>query len=153
MRCIYALIVMLALPVAALGEQLPDDGVSAPAVAAALISAGYPADVTTNRSGDPLLRSSTGKVLFYVHFYQCGAQLRCSSIQFTAPFRHKSMTPSMIALWNEEKRFGRAFLDRSGIAWVAMDVEASRGMTSEALEANIRRWITVMGMFGSFAGR
>jgi hypothetical protein len=150
MRWICALFVTLALPLAAQGEGLPDGGVTAPEVASALRRAGYPADPTANRSGAPLVHSSTGKVVFNVHFYQCGMELRCASIQFIAEYRRKGVPPAIIAAWNREKHFGRAFQDRNGLSWVAMDVETSHGMTTEALAANISRWITVLNGFESF---
>jgi hypothetical protein len=150
MQRILALIVMLTLPLAARGESLPDGGVTAPEVAAALKKTGYPADIIADRAGDPLVRSSTGKVLFIVRFHECGAGLRCASIQFTARFPHKAVTPATIAAWNRERRFGRAFLDRNGVAVVAMDVETSHGLTTEALEAGISRWITVLNAFQTF---
>src|ERR1700722_8928376 len=108
MRHVYALIVMIALPLAAQGGLLPDGGVSAPEVASALHAAGYPADTTTERSGSPTIRSSTGKTLFFVHFFQCDTQLRCAAIQFTATLRHKPVPPAAVAAWNRERRFGRA---------------------------------------------
>jgi len=150
MRWICTLIAMLVLPLTAQGGGLPDGGVTAPEVAAALKSAGYPADVTADRLGQPIIRSSTGKVLFIVYFFQCGPELRCASVEFTAPFRHKYATPAIIGAWNREKRFVRAYQDSHGVAWLAMDVETSHGMTTEALEANIVRWISVMSGFETF---
>jgi hypothetical protein len=144
---------MLSLPVTAHAGPLPDGGVSAPELAAALKAAGYPADITNDRMGDPLIRSSTGKVVFEVYFFQCGPELRCSSIQFTAPFHRKAATASMIAIWNRDRRFGRAFLDFRGTPWISMDVEATHGMTSEALSANIERWVSVLSAFEVFAAR
>lgn len=150
MRWMYALIVTLTLTMSAQGKELPDGGVTAPDVASALRDAGYPADVVADRSGDPLIRSSTGKTLFNVYFYECGTELRCASIQFTAPYRRKGVTPATIAAWNRERRFGRAFQDRNGVSWLSMDVDTSHGVTTEALEANINRWITVMNAFEIF---
>jgi hypothetical protein len=150
MRWICALIVTFALPLAAQGENLPDGGVTAPEVASALRHAGYPADPVADRAGAPLVHSSTGKVLFNVNFYQCNTELRCASIQFIAEGRRKAVAPAIIAAWNREKHFGRAFQDRNGIAWVAMDVETGHGMTTEALGANISRWITVLNGFETF---
>jgi hypothetical protein len=151
MRWIFALLIIL--PVAAHGENLPDGGVSAPDVATVLKHAGYPADVSAGRAGDPLIRSSTGKELFTVYFFQCGAELRCTSIAFSAAYRHRNVTPAMIAAWNRDKRFGRAFLDGHGTAEVSMDVETSHGVTTEALDANLSRWIAVLNAFvSSFAG-
>jgi hypothetical protein len=150
MRWIYALIVTLALLPAAQGESLPDGGVTAPEVASVLRHAGYPADLIADHAGAPLIHSSTGKLLFNVSFYQCSGELRCASIQFIAENRRKAVAPALIAAWNRDKRFGRAFQDRNGIAWVAMDVETSHGMTTEALGANVSRWITVLNGFESF---
>jgi hypothetical protein len=150
MRWIYALLVAVALPLAARGEGLPDGGVTAPEVASALRQAGYPADQVADRAGAPLVHSSTGKTLFNVYLYQCSPQLRCASLQFIAEYRRKNVAPAIIAAWNREKHFGRAFQDKNGISWVAMDVETSHGMTTEALTANISRWIAVLNGFESF---
>jgi hypothetical protein len=147
MRWICAVIVTLILPLAARAESLPYGGVTAPEVASALRKAGYPADPNADRAGAPLVHSSTGKILFNVYFYQCGSDLRCASIQFLAEHRRRGVPPALIATWNREQHFGRAFQDRNGLSWLAMDVETSRGMTTEALAANISRWITVLTGF------
>jgi hypothetical protein len=153
MRWICALLVLFALPMVAHAEGLPDGGVTAAEVAAALKSAGYPADATADRSGEPFIRSSTGKTVFIVHFFQCNSELRCGSVQFTASFRHKFATPATIGAWNRERRFGRAFEDSHGVAWLAMDVETSHGMTAEALQADVARWIAVLNSFETFVAR
>jgi hypothetical protein len=150
MRWVYILILTLALPLAARGDPIPDGGVTAVEVAHALKTAGYPADIIADRTGDPSIRSSTGKQLFTVNFYQCGTQLRCGSIAFTAPYRRRFVTPAMIATWNREHRFGRAYQDRAGGCWIAMDVETSHGMTTDALSADISRWILVLNAFEAF---
>jgi hypothetical protein len=152
MRWIW-LVAMLGLPLAGHAGPLPDGGVSAPELAAALKTAGYPADITNDRMGDPMIRGSTGTVVFEVYFFQCGAELRCTSIQFTAPFRRKALTATTIAIWNRDHRFGRAFLDFRGTPWISMDVEATHGMTTEALGANIQRWVGVLSAFEVFAAR
>jgi hypothetical protein len=153
MRLIYALIMLLALSLVARADNLPDGGVSGPEVAAALKSAGYPADLIADGAGAPSIRSSTGKILFFVRFFQCGQQLRCGSVEFSAPFRHNYVSTPTISAWNRQERFGRAFQDSHGIAWVEMDVETSHGMMTEALAANIQRWIAVLGAFGAFIAK
>jgi len=153
MRCVYVLMAMFAIPLTAHGDLLPDGGVSAAEVAAAFHKAGYPADITNEKPGSPSIRSSTGKILFFVHFLQCNTQLRCASIQFVAEIRRKAMAPATIAAWNRERRFGRAFLDNHGTAWIAMDVETSHGITTEALAANLERWVGVISAFEIFADR
>jgi hypothetical protein len=152
-RALAATLIATTFTFPARATLLADAGVSASEFATALRQAGYPADVTADRSGQPLIRSSTGKVLFNVYFYQCSQQLRCESLQLTAPFRHKSYTQTAIGAWNRERRFGRAFLDNHGVAWISMDIEASHGMTTEALQANVGRWIGVMNTFETFAAK
>jgi hypothetical protein len=153
MRWIRVLLVLLSLPLTARAEGLPDGGVTAAEVAAALKNAGYPADATADRSGEPFIRSSTGKTLFIVHFFQCGPELRCGSVEFTASFRHKLASPVTIGAWNRERRFTRAFEDGRGIPWLAMDIETSHGMTTEGLQANVTRWIAALNSFESFVAR
>ena len=153
MRYLFILIATFMLAAAARGGPLPSGGVSAPELAAALKQAGYPADMTAERSGTPLIRSSTGKVLFLVNFFQCDGQLRCASIQFTATFRHKAIAAATIAAWNRDHRFGRAYLDNRDAALIAMDVETSHGITTEALSANIERWMSVISTFETVVGR
>jgi hypothetical protein len=109
--------------------------------------------MTAERSGTPLIRSSTGKVLFFVNFFQCDAQLRCASIQFAATFRHKAIAAATIAAWNRDHRFGRAYLDNRDAVLIAMDVETSHGITTEALRANIERWMSVISAFETVVGR
>jgi hypothetical protein len=133
-------------------DPLPDEGVSPPEVAKLLRDAGYPADVNADRSGDPTIRGSTGMQLFVVDFYQCGSRPRCASLQFTARFRHRTVSPASVAVWNRDHRFGRAYLDFRGVAGVPMDVETSRGVTTGALRADVSRWITVIGEFDTFTG-
>jgi Putative bacterial sensory transduction regulator len=152
-RALAATLIATTFTFPAQATLLADAGVSASEFATALRQAGYPADVTADRSGQPLIRSSTGKVLFNVYFYQCSQQLRCESLQLTAPFRQKSYTQTAIGAWNRERRFGRAFLDNHGVAWLSMDIEASHGMTTEALQANVGRWIGVMNTFETFAAK
>jgi hypothetical protein len=153
MRWICALLVLLAQTLSAQGEGLPDGGVTAAEVAAALKGVGYPADATADRSGEPLIRSSTGKTLFIVHFFECGPELRCGSMQFTAQYRHKFATAATVGAWNRERRFGRAFEDSHGIVWLTMDVETSHGMTTEALRSDVARWISVLNSFETFIAR
>jgi len=151
MRWIW-LVAMLGLPLAGHAGPLPDGGVSAPELAAALKTAGYPADITNDRMGDPMIRGSTGTVVFEVYFFQCGAELRCTSIQFTAPFRRKALTATTIAIWNRDHRFGA----RSGFPRHPVDFDGCRSHAWDddgALGANIQRWVGVLSAFEVFAAR
>ena len=52
-----------------------------------------------------------------------------------------------IAAWNRDARFGRAYLDRDGDPVVEMDVDVSRGATTEALASNLESWRLVLREF------
>ena len=52
-----------------------------------------------------------------------------------------------IAAWNRDVCFGRAYPDRDGDPVVEMDVDVSRGATTEALASNLERWRLVLREF------
>ena len=143
---VIGLSLALAIPPAR-AMPLPDGGVSAEQVAAALRSVGYAAEVSTDKSGDPLVRSKSGGAKFGIFFYQCGNDARCRSIQFSAGFTQRGVKPAAIGEWNRTKRFGRAYQDKTADPWVEMDMDTTRGVSSDALEANIERWIAVLSEF------
>lgn len=129
------------------------DGVTAEDVAAALKNAGYPAEIAKDRSGGPLIKSTSGTAKFGVFFYQCGGQSRCKSVQFSAGFSQRGIKAAKLADWNRNRRFGRAWQDNTADPWVEMDIDATRGLPSDVLEANVDRWISVLGEFQKFITR
>ena len=52
-----------------------------------------------------------------------------------------------IATWNRDARFGRAYLDKDDDPVVEMDVDVSRGATTEALASNLESWRLVLREF------
>ena len=143
-----ALVLMGGTPAAA-----EDGGVTAEEMAAALKNAGYPAEISKDRSGDPLIKSTSGTAKFGVFFYQCGGQLRCKSVQFSAGFSQKGVKAAKLADWNRNRRFGRAYQDNVADPWVEMDIDAARGLPAEVLESNVDRWIAVLSEFQRFITR
>ena len=150
MRWYHVTSVLLALASAALAGPLPDGGVTGKEVAAALLSKGFQAELTTDKEGDPLIRSSSGGTRFGVYFYECHGKPRCTSIQFSAFIKAKQVTPEKIVEWNRKNRFGRAYLDDDSDPWVEMDVDVEHGATTEALTNDLDRWVSVLGTFGKF---
>jgi hypothetical protein len=145
-------IVWLGLAIAspALGRPLPDGGVTAEEVASVLHQKGYKAQVTTDDSGDPMVRSASSGVDFLVVYYECNHKPRCASIQFYAGFKKPGITPAQIAEWNATKRFGRAYLDDLSDPRVEMDVDVEHGTTTEAIGNAVERWVSVLTEFTKF---
>jgi len=132
---------------------LPDGGVTAQDVARVLQAKGFQAEITTDKQGDPLVRSNSGGAKFAVYFYECGGKARCTSIQFSAGFSGTGLTPDKVADWNRTKRFGRVYLDKDRDPWIEMDVDLERGATTEAIVNELERRTSVMGSFMRYIGR
>ena len=132
---------------------LPDGGVTAQDVARVLQSKGFQAEVTTDKQGDPLVRSNSGGAKFGVYFYECKGRQRCPSIQFSAGFASTGITPQKVAEWNRSKRFGRVYLDKEDDPWVEMDIDVEHGANTEAVANDLDRWTSVMGEFMRYIGR
>ncbi len=148
MRLISILAFMLALTGAALAAPLPSPGVSAEEIAAVLQGKGHKTEVTKDKDGDPLIKAADGATKYSVYFYNRNAQSRFDSIQFGVSFA--GIAPARIAEWNKSKRFGRVYLEEDGKTWIEMDVETTRGITTEALEENLDRWLSVLAEFGRY---
>ena len=139
---------------AVLAGALPDGGVTAAEVVAALQDKGYRAELTTDSTGDPMIQSAAEGVNFRVYFYGCdGDPARCGAIQLVAAFDlEEGLALDRINLWNREHRFGRGYLDDDNDPWVEMDVDVELGFTTEALANNLDTWMSVLPSFIEFVG-
>jgi hypothetical protein len=153
MRWIYAAAVLVASQTAALSAILPDGGVTAQDIARVLQTKGYQTEITTDKDGDPLIRSTSEGVKFSVYFYECKGSPRCKSFQFVSGFSSTNITVSRVADWNRTKRFGKVYLDQQSDPWVEMDVDVEHGATTEALANDLDRWILTLGTFRKYIDR
>jgi len=153
MRWYHIPTILLALGSGAMAAPLPDGGVTALEVAGVMQARNLPTEITTDKDGDPLIRSSSKNLKFGVYFYGCRGKPRCDSIQFSAGFSVKNVAPASIGQWNRTKRFGRAYLDDDFEPWVEMDMDLEHGATTEALGNNFDRWTGVIGEFNKFINK
>ena len=150
---IFIFLTALLLPCGAWAGPLPDGGVTVQEVARSLQVKGFMTDITTDKDGDPLIKSMLEGAKFSVYFYECGKP-RCKSIQFAAGFVMKgTMQASQVADWNRTKRFGRVYLDRESDPWIEMDMDLEHGATTEAMANNLARWMLVLSEFRKYIGR
>jgi hypothetical protein len=140
----------LAAPAIAQDIQAQDPA----SVVAAMQQAGYRAQLSTDDVGDPLIRSSSSGSDFLVYFYNCTDNTDCRTIQFYAGYSEpNTATIETINEWNENNRFGRAYLGDDGIARIEMDVDLDDGGVSQALfEDNLEYWAIVMSRFEDYVG-
>lgn len=150
MRWYQVSFLLMAVAPGAFAEPLPDGGVTAREVAAVMTSKDFRAEITTDKDGDPLIRSSANDVKFGVFFYGCNGKPRCDSIQFSAGFSSKSISAAKIAQWNRTKRFGRAWTDDESDPWIEMDMDFEHGATTEAVANDLDRWVGVITEFTKY---
>ena len=154
MRHIWIIMLTLLLPIAAAAGPLPDGGITVQEVARSLQDKGFQTQITTDKDGDPLIKTALEGAKFSVYFYECGGKPRCKSIQFAAGFAmNGSFAASKVAEWNRTKRFGRVYQDNENDPWVEMDMDMEHGATTDAMTNNIDRWVVVLNEFRKYIGR
>jgi hypothetical protein len=120
----------------------------------AMTAHGYPAELTTDPTGDPMIRSSVSGTRFQVLFYNCTNHRECATVQFHAGYDMKT-APSMelINEWNRGQRFGSAYLDKENDPILEMDVDLDDGGVGEMLFIdNLEFWTSSMGRFQQHIG-
>jgi hypothetical protein len=138
---------------AAMAFQVQDGGISAQEVAKVLQDKGYKAEIGTDPTGDPQVKSVADTTNFTIMFYGCHHTTRCAQIQFQAGFDlPKGMSLDRINAWNSSNRFGRGYLDKDMDPWVEMDLDAEHGFLTEGLANNLDTWTAVLPSFKKFIG-
>jgi hypothetical protein len=148
MRLISIVAFAMALAGAALAAPVASPGISPDEVAAVLRGKGHTVEITKDKDGDPLLNATSGAIKYSVYFFDRNRGKRYDAIQFA--HSGPKAAAARIAAWNKDKRFGRAYLDGDGDSWLEMDVETTRGFTTEALEENLERWLSVLDAFKKY---
>lgn len=129
------------------------DGMTGPEVAKWLQDAGYKAELTTDKSGDPLIKSAAGGVNFSVYFYDCTAKPRCKAVQFSAGFDLKQpLTAAKINEWNRNNRYLKAYIDDEGDPHVEYDVNINAGRNKAGLNDDFEVWTSMIDDFTTFIG-
>lgn len=121
-------------------------------VVAAMLDAGYKADLKTDDDGDPRIESTSEGSVFVVFFYGCSNGSNCKTVQIFAGYTDpKNASFSAINKWNKDHRYGRAYISDSGSARVEMDIDLDAGGMSRALfQDNLRLWIKVMSAYEDY---
>lgn len=136
---------LLSLPLLGFAEAYPG-GVAPEEVSRVLVQMGYEAESAVDNQGDPMVHSSSDGHPFSVYFYQL-EEGRALSIEFSYGLDLDISSDDLVATWNREYRFGRAFVDDEGDPFLKMDLDVERGFTPEGLENNLERWFSLVSEF------
>src|SRR3569623_1025485 len=111
-----------------------------------LQSNGYRAEISKDKSGDPMITSGVGGAKFLVLFYGCTNHVKCTTIQFYAGFEGTKMTVGDMNEWNKAHRFSRAYIDKDGDPCIEGDLDLDSGGMSRALFLdNLDTWGSLVG--------
>ncbi|MEJ2286929.1 MAG: YbjN domain-containing protein [Desulfobacterales bacterium] len=116
---------------------------------------GYPAQLTTDAVGDPMVEyrlNGSKEVLF---FYDCEDNTDCLAVQFYSGYQlDNSVSLERINEWNSgDRRFIRAYLTEDGAARIEMDVATSAdGISERDFNDLLSLWIDRMAEFEEFIG-
>jgi len=142
---------MLAAPAAGAEETI--DATDPERILAIAHSFGEAA-LTTDNLGDPLIEGRIGEKDYRLLFYGCSENRDCKTLMFSAGWerddRTDDRTDEMMADWNREKRFGKAYLDEDGVATVEMNVNLHGGVTRANLDDTIDWWRLVLAEFADY---
>jgi hypothetical protein len=124
--------------------------ISGPELVSVFQNAGFRATLSTDNVGDPMIESSSQGVNFRVYFYGCNSAepKRCNSLEFRVGFdKGGSMRFEQMNTWNEDRRYGIAYLDDDMDPWLEMNALVQGGVTEANLAEHIEIWNDLMGRF------
>jgi hypothetical protein len=105
--------------------------------------AGFPARLTEDSVGDPLVEYRSNGQKMSLFFYDCQENTDCQAVQFYAGYRTGSdVALDTINAWNTERRFVRSYLTEDGVSRIEMDVATSNdGLSYRDFEALLDLWL------------
>jgi hypothetical protein len=136
---------------AASARDLPPGGLTRQDVAAWLQQHGLKGDIHNDSSGESIVSStSPAGVNFDVYFFACSGE-RCASIQYAGGWTPLALgTPDRINTWNRDKRYVRAYLDKSNNVWGEYDVDIDPGGSWEQMDKSLSRWESQIADFKTY---
>lgn len=107
-----------------------------------------PAQLETSNNGQPLLTGSIEGNNYGILMYGCedGA---CDSLQFFARFTTDRNGLTLLNQWNEDQRFGAAYVTRSGNVILHWSVNIDFGITRQNFVDSLDIWRLTLAEFNS----
>ena len=127
------------------------DGTNPAALVSVIQSEGYPATLSTDSTGDPMIESKMEGISYKIFFYGCEQGQSCSTIKFSTAFNMQDgMTLQAVNRWHQENRFGTVFLDDEMDPFIDMDVNLAFGVTEANFADTVDWWRVVLSEFKQF---
>ncbi len=119
--------------------------------AIANIARGYgSATVQVDSIGDPQIVGRIDGVQYTVNFYGCTNGQNCTTLQFRAAWTNPGgVTFDDMNRWNQDKRFGKAYLDQDNDPIIEWDVNLFGGVSTRNLDDTFDWWKLVLDNFAT----
>ena len=110
---------------------------------------GYPARLTEDSVGDPLVEYRVDGEKLSLFFYDCTDNADCQAVQFYSGYRTEgSVDLELLNAWNSDRRFIRAYLTEDDVARIEMDIATSiDGLTHRDFDALVELWTDSIVLF------
>ena len=114
---------------------------------------GFQVELTKDKSGDPLIRSTDKQEPFSIQFYKCTDGKDCQFMQFISGWdMPNGVQLQTLQDWNSKKVWGQAYRDDKKDPWLALPVNLKGGVTAENLSDTIDWWKTLLKQYAEFIG-
>jgi len=99
--------------------------------------------------GQPLLNGTIDGTNYGILMYGCDGPRACESIQFFATFTTNNRALEHLNSWNEDQRFGAAYVNDSGRVFLHWSANLDYGVTQASLTGSFDIWRLSMTEFQS----
>jgi len=145
--CIIGALALTLLSSAARATDLPPGGFTYEDAVTWLQDRGYQAKMQTLSDGTKDLTSAVQGTRFHIRLYGCKGD-RCDSLQFFAGFATQGkFDATQMNEWNYDKRFVKAYIDKTNDPWLTYDIDLSPGGTYELLNDELATWNALLPAF------
>ncbi|MEL7312534.1 MAG: YbjN domain-containing protein [Pseudomonadota bacterium] len=97
--------------------------------------------------GDPLISGRIKGEKYKLFFYMCEDNKNCKDVQFWSGWTGTDVTLQDVNRWNNEKRFGKAYIDDEGDPILTYVINLNGGVSYENLEDSFDWWQTMLSSF------
>jgi len=128
-------------------------GSSFDAIMESLARVGFSVMMSKDSDGDPMIESTDSDDPFLVYFYECSDGKDCGYMQFREGWDLKNGTTlDVVEKWNEDRVWGRAWLDSDNDPWIDLTVNLRGGITAANLDDSASWWWSVLRDFEDHIG-
>lgn len=128
-------------------------GISAAEFLSEMESQGFAGNLDVDNDGDPMINGMLNGVKYHIYFYECNSAKKCTGLMFQAAWvNNGSTTMQKMNIWNQEHRFGTAYLDQDGDPAISYGFAIAGGATTALIHDGLDWWRVILNEFSAEVG-